>query len=583
MHIIKRILGYLGRYKGRFIAAIALLIMFIALNMVSPYISKLMVDEVIRGGNRRLFIVLLFAILIVAAIRGGVQYLRGYYLESVSQSCLYDLRNEMFTHLQGQSFTYFDDNRVGELMSRMTGDLEGIRAFIAGGIPVLLENFIYFIGTSIVLFSMNTKLALVSLAVSPFVAWLALRFDSLIRPVFSEIREQQAALNTATQENITGVRVVKAFAREDYEIEKFEKENRLNLDKNVKSAHIWAKYFPVMDFISGFCSVAVLWYGGRMVAQGIITLGTLVAFNSYLWMLIMPMRMLGWVINIMERAVTSGQRVFEILDTGSIVTEKENPYQPGTVHGHVTFENVSLHYKDQLALVDIGLDAPAGKTVAIMGTTGAGKTTIINALNRFYDVSRGRVLVDGVDVRDWKLNALRGNIGIVMQDVFLFSATIEENIMYGNPNATREEVIRAAKVADAHDFIMEMPQGYETIVGERGTGLSGGQKQRIAIARAIIKNPKILIMDDCTSAVDMETEFKIQQALKDIMEGRTTFIVAHRISSVKDADEIILLDEGRIIERGTHQQLLNRKGEYYNIYSQQYKDFKDFEGDRQVI
>jgi ATP-binding cassette subfamily B multidrug efflux pump len=583
LHIIKRILGYLGRYKGKFIAAIALLIMFIALNMVSPYISKLMVDEVIRGGDRRLFIVLLFAILIVAAIRGIVQYLRGYFLESVSQSLLYDLRNEMFTHLQGQSFTYFDDNRVGELMSRMTGDLEGIRAFIAGGVPVLLENFIYFIGTSIVLFSMNTRLALVSLAVSPFVAWLALRFDNRIRPVFSEIREQQAALNTATQENITGVRVVKAFAREDYEIEKFEKENRLNLEKNVKSAYIWAKYFPVMDFISGFCSVAVLWYGGRMVAQGVITLGTLVAFNSYLWMLIMPMRMLGWVINIMERAVTSGQRVFEILDTGSIITEKENPYQSETVQGHVTFENVSLHYKDQRALVDISLDVPAGNTIAIMGTTGAGKTTIINALNRFYDVSRGRVLVDGVDVRDWKLNALRENIGIVMQDVFLFSATIEENIMYGNPNATREEVIRAAKIADAHDFIMEMPQGYETIVGERGTGLSGGQKQRIAIARAIIKNPKILIMDDCTSAVDMETEFKIQQALKGIMEGRTTFIVAHRISSVKDADEIILLDEGRIIERGTHQQLLNRKGEYYNIYSQQYKDFKDFEGDRQVI
>ena len=582
MHIIKRILGYLGRYKGKFIAAIALLIMFIALNMVSPYISKLMVDEVIRGGDRRLFIVLLFAILIVAAIRGIVQYLRGYFLESVSQSLLYDLRNEMFTHLQGQSFTYFDDNRVGELMSRMTGDLEGIRAFIAGGVPVLLENFIYFIGTSIVLFSMNTRLALVSLAVSPFVAWLALRFDNRIRPVFSEIREHQAALNTATQENITGVRVVKAFAREDYEIEKFEKENRLNLEKNVKSP-ISGQNTSCYGLYFGFCSVAVLWYGGRMVAQGVITLGTLVAFNSYLWMLIMPMRMLGWVINIMERAVTSGQRVFEILDTGSIITEKENPYQSETVQGHVTFENVSLHYKDQRALVDISLDVPAGNTIAIMGTTGAGKTTIINALNRFYDVSRGRVLVDGVDVRDWKLNALREKIGIVMQDVFLFSATIEENIMYGNPNATREEVIRAAKIADAHDFIMEMPQGYETIVGERGTGLSGGQKQRIAIARAIIKNPKILIMDDCTSAVDMETEFKIQQALKGIMEGRTTFIVAHRISSVKDADEIILLDEGRIIERGTHQQLLNRKGEYYNIYSQQYKDFKDFEGDRQVI
>lgn len=583
MHIIKRILGYLGRYRGKIITAISLLILSIIFDMVSPYIYKLMVDEVIRGGNRELFTTLLIAILVVAAARGSMQYLRGYFLEGVSQSCLYDLRNEMFTHIQGQSFTYFDDNRVGELMSRMTGDLEGIRSFIAGGIPILLENLIYFIGTSIVLFSMNIRLALVSLAVSPLVAWLAMRFDSRIRPVFSEIREQQAVLNTATQENITGVRVVKAFAREDHEIQKFEKENRLNLDKNVKSAHIWAKYFPVMDFVSGICSVAVLWYGGRMVANGVISLGTLVAFNSYLWMLIMPMRMLGWVINVMEQAVTSGQRVFDILDTGSIITEKDNPYEPEKVRGHVVFEDISFHYKDQQALFDISLDAPAGKTVAIMGTTGAGKTSIINALNRFYDVSRGRILVDGVDVRDWSLNILRENIGIVMQDVFLFSATIEENIMYGNPNATRDEVIRAAEIADAHDFIMEMPQGYETIVGERGTGLSGGQKQRIAIARAVIKNPKILIMDDCTSAVDMETEFKIQQALKGIMEGRTTFIVAHRISSVKDADEIILLDEGRIIERGAHHNLLNKKGEYYNIYSQQYKDFEDFEEDRRVI
>ncbi len=468
-------------------------------------------------------------------------------------------------------------------MSRMTGDLEGIRAFIAGGIPILLENFIYFVGTSIVLFSMNVKLALVSLAVSPFVAWLALRFDSRIRPAFSEIREQQAALNTAAQENITGVRVVKAFAREEFEIEKFEKENRLNLEKNVNSSRIWAKFFPVMDFISGLCSVSVLWYGGRMVAQGVISLGTLVAFNNYLWMLIMPMRMLGWVINVMEQAVTSGQRVFDVLDTGSIVVDKEDPYDPEEMQGHVTFEGVSLHYKDQQALFDINIDAPSGKTVAIMGTTGSGKTSIINALNRFYDVSRGRVLVDGVDVRDWKLETLRENIGIIMQEVFLFSATIEENIMYGNPDATKEEIIRAAKIADAHDFIMEMPQGYDTIVGERGMGLSGGQKQRIAIARAIIKNPKILIMDDCTSAVDMETEFKIQQALNEVMQGRTTFIVAHRISSVKDADEIILLDNGRIVERGTHHELLNQRGEYYKIYSQQYKDFEGFIEDRQVM
>ncbi|NLI60577.1 MAG: ABC transporter ATP-binding protein [Clostridiales bacterium] len=583
MHIIKRILGYLGRYKGRAIIAVTLLILFAGLNMISPIITKHLIDDVIRGGNRELFPILIIATLIIAAIKGIGLYFRVYFFENVSQHCMYDLRNEMFTHLQDQSFTYFDNNRIGELMSRMTGDLEGIRAFIAGGIATLLENFIYFIGTTIVLFSMNPKLAVVSLAVSPFVAWLAVRFDTRIRPAFGAIREQQAALNTATQENIAGVRVVKAFAREDFEIQKFGKENKLNLEKNVNASRIWAKYFPIMDFTSSLCTVSVLWYGGRMVAGGEISLGTLVAFNSYLWMLINPMRMLGWVINLMEQAVSSGQRVFDVLDTGSIVTDKEAPYDPEEMQGHVEFQDVSFHYGDTRALSNINLRAPAGKTVAIMGTTGAGKTSIINALNRFYDISKGRVLVDGVDVRDWKLNALRENIGIVMQDVFLFSATIEENIMYGNPKATREEVIKAARIADAHNFIVEMPQGYDTIVGERGMGLSGGQKQRIAIARAVIKNPKILIMDDCTSAVDMETEYSIQQALKGIMEGRTTFIIAHRISSVKDADEIIVLDDGQIVERGTHHQLLKQRGEYYEIYSQQYKDFEDFTEDRQVM
>lgn len=583
MYIVKRILGYVGKYKGKAIAAVSLLILFILLNMITPLISKHMIDDVIRGGNRQLFPILLVAIIIVAAIKGLAQYFRGYFFEDVSQRCLYDLRNQMFTHLQGQSFTYFDNNRIGELMSRMTGDLEGIRGFISGGIPILLENVIYFVGTSIVLLSMNVKLTLVSLAISPCLAWLAIRFDSRIRPIFNEIREQQAALNTATQENITGVRVVKAFAREDYEIEKFEKENRLNLEKNVKSSRTWAKYFPVMDFISGLCSVVVLWYGGRMVAGGVISLGTMVAFNNYIWMLINPMRMLGWVINVMEQAVSAGQRVFDVLDTGSIVVDKDDPYNPQDMKGHVIFDDVSLHYKDHQALNNINIDVPAGSTIAIMGNTGAGKTTIINALNRFYDVSRGRLLVDGVDVRDWKLDNLRENIGIVMQEVFLFSATIEENVKYGKPNATREDVIRAAKVADAHEFIMEMPQGYDTIVGERGMGLSGGQKQRIAIARAVIKNPTILIMDDCTSSVDMETEFAIQQALKGIMKGRTTFIIAHRISSVNDADEIILLDNGHIVERGNHKELLDQKGQYFDIYTQQYKDFEGFNEDRQVI
>jgi len=546
-------------------------------------ITRLLIDDVIHGGKRSILPQLLMAILAISLFKGILIYFRAYFFEKVSQNCLFDLRNQLYKHLQYQSFTYFDNTRVGELMSRMTGDLEGMRMFIVAGIPLLLENAIYFIGTIIILLSMNVRLTLVSLAMSPFIAWAAYRFDKKIRPVFSEIREQQAVLNTTAQENIAGVRVVKAFARENYEIEKFMKENQKNRDKNILASFVSSKYSPVMDFLSGLSSVIVLWYGGWLVARGEVSLGTLVAFNNYLWMLINPMRMLSWMVNIMEHAVSSGDRVFNILDTGSNIKNKENPYKPENVQGSVRFNDVCFYYKDQKVLFHINLDVPAGKTIAIMGATGSGKTSIINLISRFYDVSSGAVLVDGVDVRDWDINTLRSQIGIIMQDTFLFSATIEENIQYGKPDATREEVIRAAKIARAHDFIMEMPDGYDTIIGERGMGLSGGQKQRIAIARAVIKDPKILIMDDCTSAVDMETESEIQQELKAIMKGRTTFIIAHRISSVKDADEIIVLDKGRIAERGNHQQLLRQKGRYYEIFIQQYKDFQDIEMKRQVM
>jgi len=455
--------------------------------------------------------------------------------------------------------------------------------FVVGGLSILLENAIYFTGTTIMLFSLNAELALITLAILPFIAWVAVKFNKTIRPAYSEIREQQANLNTAAQENIAGVRVVRAFAREDYEIEKFEKENRLNQEKNKNASFIWARYFPLIEFLSGFCAVALIGYGGWMVAIEKITLGTVVAFNGYLWMLIMPVRMLGWIVNIIGHAITSGKRVFDILDTGSSIKEKSNSYFSDEYRGDVVFDNVSFSYKENSILFNININAPAGKTIGIMGPTGSGKTSIINLIGRLYDVSSGRVLVDGVDVRDWKLSALRSQIGIVMQDTFLFSDTVEGNILYGNPDASREDVIRAAKIAEAHDFIMEMPQGYDTIVGERGVGLSGGQKQRIAIARAIIKNPRILIMDDCTSAVDMETEYEIQQALKKIMKGRTTFIIAHRVSSVKDADEILFLDNGRIVERGTHEELLALKGRYYELYMQQYKDLDEFRSKRQVI
>jgi len=583
LDIIKRIMGYAWRYKWRLIAAAVFLLLPIGLSLITPYLSKVLVDDVIRGGNRSLLIPILTAILGFAVCRGMLSYVRSYFFEDVSQRCLYDLRNDMYNHLQGLSFSFYDDNRIGELMSRMTGDIEGIRVFLVAGLPLLMENAIYFIGTSIMLFSMNIQLALVTLAVLPFVAWATFKLDKNIRPAYSEIREQQANLNTAAQENISGVRVVRAFAREDYEIEKFKKENKLNKEKNINASFIWAKYFPLIEFLSGFCVVALIGYGGWMVAVGKISLGTVVAFNGYLWMLIMPVRMLGWIVNVVGQAITSGKRVFNVLDTGSSIKEKDNPYFPSEYRGDVVFENVSFCYKEQPILFHININAPAGKTIGIMGATGSGKTSVINLIGRFYDATSGRVLVDGVDVRDWNLSALRSQIGVVMQDVFLFSDTVERNILYGCPNASREQVIEAAKIAGAHDFIMEMPEGYDTIIGERGVGLSGGQKQRIAIARAVIKNPKILIMDDCTSAVDMETEYQIQQALQKIMKGRTTFIIAHRISSVQNADEILFLDNGRIVERGTHKELLAMKGRYYELYMQQYKDLDEFQTKRQVM
>ena len=577
MEILKRIFRYCSRYRRKMIAACIFLILYIAVNLITPTISGIIVDDVIKGGKREMLSVLLLILLVGSVLKSAAMYFRGILFESFSQDCLYDLRNDMYTHLQQLPFSFYDNNRIGELMSRMTGDLEGVRVFLASGIPVLMENGVYFFGTAVILFIQNAKLAVATLLVTPSIAYCAYRFNQVVRPVFSEIREQQATLNTVTQENITGVRMVKAFAREDYETGKFEKENRRNRVLNIKSSRIWGKYFPAMDFISGICLILLIWFGGRMVGRGEISIGTVVTFNGYLWMLIMPMRMLGWIINMMAQAITSGQRIFDVLDTGTTIRETENPYDPEEFRGDVSFQDVTFRYREQPVLLHVNFQAPAGSTIAIMGATGAGKTSVINLIERFYDRSSGSIRIDGVEIQDWSIRRLRSEIGIVLQDTFLFSDTIEGNILYGKPDATREEVIQAAKMADAHDFISETPQGYDTIVGERGTGLSGGQKQRIAIARALIKDPKILIMDDCTSAVDMDTEYKIQKALKEVQKDRTTFIIAHRISSVKNADEILILENGRIVERGNHEQLMNRKGRYYEMVRQQYHDLDKLE------
>jgi ATP-binding cassette, subfamily B, multidrug efflux pump len=573
----------MAKYRKRTAGAVALLIIVMSTRLVTPYLTKIITDDVIKDGKVEILPKVLWLLIILSIVRGVLIYARSYLFEDISQNLVFDLRHQLFAHLQELPYKFYDENRIGEIMSRMTGDIDGIRNFVAGGAITLLENLIYFVGALCILFAMNVKLTLIVIITTPILAFVARKFDKMIRPAFDEIREQNAVLNTRTQENISGVRVVKAFAREEYEKDAFSRENIKQLDKNINATFIWSKYIPFMDFISSLSPVVLLGFGGSMVVKGEISLGTLLAFTGYIWMITGPMRMVGWLINMLEQAISSGEKIFYYLDLGSSIKEKPNAVFPEEFHGHVRFENVSFKYKDDEVLHNIEIDAPPGKTIAIMGPTGSGKTSIINLIGRFYDCSQGRVTVDGIDVRDYKLKNLRREIGYVMQETFLFSDTIKANIAFGRPDASFDEIIKAAKIAEAHEFIMEMPDGYDTVVGERGTGLSGGQKQRIAIARAILKKPKILILDDSTSSVDMETEFNIQRELEKNMKGKTTFIIAHRISSVKNADEIIILDQGSIVERGTHDELLAKKGRYYGMYKDQYKDFEQLNYKEQVI
>lgn len=583
MDILKRIFALLGNYKKRTALAVGLLIIVVLTRLVSPYLTKILIDDVIKDGQIDKLGKILTLLVVLTVIRSILIYLRSYMFEDISQNLVFDLRHRMYTHLQELPYEFYDNHRIGDIMSRMTGDIEGIRNFFAGGAITIIENTIHFVGALIILFNLNVKLASIVILITPLLAFVAWRFDKLIRPAFGQIREQDAVLNTRAQENISGVRVVKAFAREDYESKRFAKENRRQMEKNIEASYIWATYFPFMDFLSSVSPLVLLGFGGYMVIQGDISLGTLVAFTGYMWMITGPMRMLGWLINMTEQAISSGEKIFYYLDFGSSIKEKKDAVFPEDFKGHIRFEDVSFKYRQNHVLRDINLDIAPGSTIAIMGATGAGKTSIVNLLGRFYDCTSGRITIDGIDIKDYKLKELRSQMGYVMQETFLFSETIKANIAFGRVDASMNEIIEAAKIAQAHDFIMEMPYGYDTIIGERGVGLSGGQKQRIAIARAILKDPKILILDDSTSSVDMETEYEIQKGLRQIAQGKTTFIIAHRISSVKDADEIIVLDNGRIAERGTHETLLRERGLYHRMYRDQYKDFDEINTGKQVI
>ena len=572
---VKWVYSFLKEYRMKMLAGILMTTGIAALTIVSPYISGIIVDDVIGNGMTDLLPVMIACLLGMTLVKGILRFSSQVMFETCSQGVLYNMRDTVYRKLLQEDFNFYNKNRTGDLMSRQTGDMDAIRHFIAYVIYAVYENVLLLSFALLMIFTVNVKLALCMLIVLPFTALTTYKQSGKVRPAFQKIRQQFSSLNTFVQENISGNRVVKAFAREDYEIEKFNKENDAYRDAELGASATWKKYIPVFEFLSNILTVVLMVYGGYMVIQGEISLGNLVTVNGYLWMLTVPLRMAGWWINDIHRFTTSAEKIYNTYKQEPAVKMPGKPVERKRMDGDVEFKNVCYHADDADIISDINFKVKRGQTVGIIGSTGSGKSTVMNLLCRFYDATSGQVLVDGINVKDLDLYELRDNIGMAMQDVFLFSDTIEGNIAYGRPDCSFEQVKRAAKMADANLFIQEMPDGYDTIVGERGVGLSGGQKQRISLARALLKEPAILILDDTTSAVDMETESYIQQQLKNIQRECTIFVIAYRISSIKDADLILVMDKGRIVEQGTHEELSKAGGYYEAAFRHQYGDFRE--------
>jgi len=573
MHILKRLLAYLNKYWHFVLLALLALLINRVLTLAIPEITQRAIDIAIVQKQYELLAILALSIVGVTILTAIFQFVQEYILQYASQKAIYDIRNTMYDHLQRLPFSFYDKSQTGQLIARATGDIDTLRRFYSFGMINFVSSIIMFIAVLIICLLKNSTLAVLSLSTMPILAYTGIRFGGKIGPRFWEIRQRTAELTTVIQENVTGMRVVKTFVREDYEINKFSAYARNLLQKNLEITKLWSFFFPLMDFIAGLGSIAVLWYGGWQIMNGNLTLGEFIAFNMYLMQLMWPIRMLGFIINVSKEAMASGQRIFEILDTKSEVEESPDAKPLPQIAGHVKFENVSFKYEtsDELVLKNFSLDVDPGETVAILGATGSGKSTLINLIPRFYDPTSGVITIDNIDIKTTTLESLRSQIGIVLQDTFLFAMSLKDNIAYGKNNATMEEVINAAKAANIHDFIDSLPKGYDSEVGERGVTLSGGEKQRVAIARALLMNPKILILDDSTSSVDTETEHLIQNAIATLVIGRTTFVIAQRLSTIKRANKIAVLENGEIVEQGTHDELLEKGGIYTEIYNMQFK------------
>jgi ATP-binding cassette subfamily B protein len=577
LDIYKRLIGYLRPYWPQVVVAYAAMLFATLLNLFIPLIIKGAIDQGLEQDDPTALFAAAALILGIAVVRGIAGFGQRYFGEWLSFRAAYDLRNDFYHSLQHLPFAFHDQAHTGDLMSRATGDITETERFVGIGLMDLLATVLLLVGVVVAMLLEDVQLALLALLPLPILIFSTVRFGGTVRPLSRSVQDQLGVLSTTMQESLTGIRVVKAFAREPYEFEKFDRDNSIWFRLRERLIRMWGNNWPFFTFLIALSNFLLLWFGGPMALEGTITVGALFAMISYVLMLNAPAQRLGFLVNMAATADASASRVFEIMDKPNTVAERPAAQPLDRPRGEVTFEDVGFGYRDGLnVLTDISFRAEPGQVIALMGPTGSGKSSIINLIPRFYDPVDGIVRVDGVDVRELTLANLRGQIGIVLQEPFLFSATIAENIAYGRPDAGMEAIETAAKAANAHEFIVSFPDGYGTRVGERGVTLSGGQKQRIAIARALLYDPRILILDDSTSSVDTETEHIIQQALQTLMQGRTTFVIAQRLLTLKHADQILVLDRGKIVQRGAHDALLREGGLYRQIYDLQLRDQEEF-------
>lgn len=555
---------------------IVAMIVSICVDSAYPYLQKIFIDKVITGNTKKYVIIILCSFIVLSVIQGVFGYIKEYQFDKFAVTICRQIRRDLYSKFQSFEFSFFDNNNTGELLSRIIEDVDVVWDTLAFGMRLVIEASILFISCVLIMSTINVSLTVLCVLILVPVGFIAKKMDKKFWGVYSQISDMTAEINSTVQQDVSGIRLVKAFAREKYEISKFLKTNNKFYELNVEQAKVLGFYGPVIEFLTNCVPILIIVYGGYLCISNKITLGDLVAFTSYVFSLSWCVRNLGGLINMLSQNKASMGKIKNILNRESKIESKENAYNPNQVKGDIEFRNVSFSYNNEKVLHNISLKIKAGSKVAIMGATGAGKSTLLALIGRYYDVVEGEILVDNVNVKEWNIETLRANMSVVFQDTFLFSDTIKNNIGFGS-EASEAELLTVAKESEAYSFIEDMPDKFETMIGERGVGLSGGQKQRLAIARAIIRKTPIVIFDDATSALDMETEFNVLNNLRKGKKKTTSFIIAHRISAVKDADLILFMKDGEIVEQGTHNSLINLRENYYNIYSHQFQDFENLE------